>query len=84
MQSRPKMKNPNCVGICTILKNLAESQGFEPWIPFWSIHTFQACSFDHSDNSPENIKTEWGANIRRIMVSATGLLEKTKGGQFTA
>ena len=35
-------------------KNLkiAESQGFEPWIPFWGIHTFQACSFDHSDSSP--------------------------------
>lgn len=31
---------------------LAERVGFEPTIPFWSIHTFQACSFDHSDISP--------------------------------
>ncbi len=30
----------------------AEREGFEPSIPFWSIHTFQACSFDHSDTSP--------------------------------
>jgi hypothetical protein len=32
---------------------LAESQGFEPWKPFWSLHTFQACAFDHSANSPD-------------------------------
>ena len=31
---------------------LAESEGFEPSIPFRGIHTFQACSFNHSDNSP--------------------------------
>ena len=30
----------------------AERVGFEPTIPFWGIHTFQACSFDHSDISP--------------------------------
>ena len=33
----------------------AEKEGFEPSIPFWGIHTFQACSFDHSDTSPFNI-----------------------------
>jgi hypothetical protein len=27
---------------------LAEGKGFEPSIPLWSIHTFQACAFDHS------------------------------------
>ncbi len=31
----------------------AESEGFEPSIPFRGIHTFQACSFNHSDNSPD-------------------------------
>src|SRR5262249_9587572 len=31
---------------------LAERKGFEPLIPFWSIHTFQACAFDHSATSP--------------------------------
>jgi hypothetical protein len=25
--------------------------GFEPTIPLWSIHTFQACAFDHSATS---------------------------------
>ena len=33
---------------------LAESEGFEPSIPF-GIHTFQACSFNRSDNSPDSI-----------------------------
>ena len=31
---------------------LAETEGFEPSIPFGGIHTFQACSFNHSDKSP--------------------------------
>jgi hypothetical protein len=30
---------------------LAERKGFEPSIPFRGIHTFQACSFNHSDTS---------------------------------
>ena len=30
----------------------AERKGFEPLIPFWSIHTFQACLFNHSSTSP--------------------------------
>ncbi len=33
---------------------LAEREGFEPSIPF-GIHTFQACSFDHSDISPDSL-----------------------------
>ena len=31
----------------------AETEGFEPSIPFRGIHTFQACSFNHSDKSPK-------------------------------
>ena len=31
---------------------IAERQGFEPRIPFWSIHAFQACLFNHSSISP--------------------------------
>jgi hypothetical protein len=27
--------------------------GFEPMKPFWSLHTFQACAFDHSAISPK-------------------------------
>ncbi len=30
----------------------AEREGFEPSIPFWGIHAFQACAFDHSAISP--------------------------------
>ena len=30
---------------------MAESQGFEPWVPFGTQH-FECCTFDHSDNSP--------------------------------
>jgi hypothetical protein len=32
-------------------KPVAERKGFEPSIPFRGIHTFQACSFNHSDTS---------------------------------
>ncbi len=33
------------------LSALVERKGFEPSMPFWSIHTFQACAFDHSATS---------------------------------
>ena len=32
---------------------MAEREGFEPSVRFWRTHTFQACSFDRSDTSPE-------------------------------
>ncbi len=31
---------------------LAERRGFEPRKPFWSLHAFQACLFNHSSISP--------------------------------
>ena len=31
---------------------MAEREGFEPSKPF-DLHTFQACSFDHSDTPPD-------------------------------
>ncbi len=31
---------------------MAEREGFEPSIRGYRIHTFQACSFNHSDTSP--------------------------------
>jgi hypothetical protein len=34
---------------------LAEREGFEPSIRYKRIHTFQACSFSHSDTSPDYI-----------------------------
>ena len=38
------------------LDALAERQGFEPWIRFWRILTFQASAFDHSATSPHSPK----------------------------
>ena len=31
---------------------VAERQGFEPWMSFWPILTFQASAFDHSATAP--------------------------------
>jgi len=31
---------------------MAERQGFEPWMSFWPILTFQASAFDHSATAP--------------------------------
>ena len=36
----------------SLILNLAERRGFEPRIPFRSIHAFQACLFNHSSISP--------------------------------
>jgi hypothetical protein len=38
---------------------LAERKGFEPSIPFRGIHTFQACSFNHSDTSLRDRKSRY-------------------------
>src|SRR5208282_1716188 len=40
----------------TVRIKLAEREGFEPSIPFWSMHAFQACAFSHSAISPPNLK----------------------------
>ncbi len=39
-------------GIIFQLSLPAESERFELSLPFWSKHTFQACSLNRSDNSP--------------------------------
>ncbi len=31
----------------------AEREGFEPSVPFWSTHAFQASPFDRSGTSPK-------------------------------
>ncbi len=35
---------------------VAERQGFEPWIRFWRILTFQASAFDHSATAPHALE----------------------------
>ncbi len=37
-----------------VLKIFAERGGFEPPKPFWSLHAFQACLFNHSSISPSS------------------------------
>ena len=34
-------------------RRLADGEGFEPSVPFWSTHAFQACTIDHSVTHPE-------------------------------
>ena len=34
--------------------SFAERGGFEPPKPFWSLHAFQACLFNHSSISPSS------------------------------
>ncbi len=44
------------VGKKIVLIFCAEREGFEPSVPFWGTHTFQACAFDHSAISPLLVK----------------------------
>ena len=46
---------PNIKKCTTVLvvRFFAERSGFEPEIPFWSIHAFQACLLSHSSISPD-------------------------------
>ena len=47
---------------------MAEREGFEPSKPF-DLHTFQACSFDHSDTSPFDVlRHRSGAYTNHLMV----------------
>ena len=49
----------------SLILNLAERRGFEPRIPFRSIHAFQACLFNHSSISPIYAFLEIGCKLQR-------------------
>ncbi len=55
-----KQKTPKTLGLrgfkVKTISNFAERKGFEPSIHFWRIHTFQACSFNHSDTSLNGVQ----------------------------
>ena len=53
----------------TPLLILAEREGFEPSIRYYRIHTFQACSFNHSDISPNNYCDKPSLLVTIIQVS---------------
>ena len=74
----------NLPHLSTILKkapsgglfNMAEREGFEPSIPF-GIHTFQACSFDRSDISPNSITLAGSINpVYYLMLCAGGIAQR--------
>ena len=46
-----KKKHRSCAAMP--FPQFAEKPGFEPGIPFWGIHAFQACLLSHSSISPE-------------------------------
>ena len=48
---------------------LAEREGFEPSIRYSRIHTFQACSFNHSDTSPEFAAPAFAGSAIRLQQS---------------
>ncbi len=52
--------------IVSVSSPYAERGGFEPPIPFWSIHAFQACLFNHSSISPFSTEPEIAANLHLI------------------
>ncbi len=51
-----------CLALCHY--SVAEGEGFEPSKPF-DLHTFQACSFDHSDTPPQFLALPWGLRLPR-------------------
>ena len=57
--------------------NMAVRGGFEPPIRC-RIHTFQACSFSHSDTSPycRSCVTGTGANVGKYLPDVNLLFEK--------
>ena len=60
-------------GDCRATKTeLAEREGFEPSIPFWSMHAFQACAFNHSAISPAGSETLAMREVGRNLFQQSG------------
>ena len=79
----PFLADPPCKNCFAILtrrdlakifprKILAEREGFEPSIPFWSMHAFQACAFNHSAISPPGTKLWPWAQLDAIFFRLDG------------
>lgn len=60
------------------LKNMAERQGFEPWIPFRGTLAFEASSFSHSDISPRLVATPATAPANRWQGRNTALAARRR------
>ena len=46
----------------------AERRGFEPRKPFWSLHAFQACLFNHSSISPALFKHYFSISATKLLL----------------
>ncbi len=53
-----------------MISKIAERMGFEPMKPFWSLHTFQACAFDHSAISPISHPKFRGEKYKKIFTNS--------------
>ena len=45
----------------------AERRGFEPRKPFWSLHAFQACLFNHSSISPSPRRGYYSKSATKVL-----------------
>ena len=55
----------------SVCKSLAERGGFEPPKPFWSLHAFQACLFNHSSISPSSLCLTFRLFSKNIVLAFT-------------
>ncbi len=55
---------------------MAEREGFEPSIPFWSMHAFQACALNRSAISPPFAGRPAGAKQTGCLISRARLKGK--------
>ena len=49
-------------------KIFAERRGFEPRKPFWSLHAFQACLFNHSSISPSRFQAQNSISATKLLL----------------
>ena len=49
-------------------QSLAERRGFEPRKPFWSLHAFQACLFNHSSISPSRFQAQNSISATKLLL----------------
>ncbi len=52
----------------TGIRIFAERRGFEPRKPFWSLHAFQACLFNHSSISPSRFQAQNSISATKLLL----------------
>ena len=64
------------------VKIFAERGGFEPPKPFWSLHAFQACLFNHSSISPSSQLACKKKLVLRVWLAAVAPLKSNPRGSI--